>query len=125
MTKKRIQTRIQMYEKNSHTGMVDSQLQRPGSMGVQFVAQLHLSRDKKVNYHPSICQPTNPFFERWVEIELLTLWLLDNHTHHWATVAPNTNVQMYEKTMHKMYDKNTHTTVLKKHAYKRMKKILI
>ena len=48
MKKTRIKNRIQMYDKKthtnvwkkySHTGMVDSQLQLPGSMGVQCLAQ--------------------------------------------------------------------------------------
>ena len=109
--KPRIQTLIQMYGKNtykcikktrtrmygkktSYTGAVGSQLQRPGSMGVQFLSQGHLSCDKEVNCHPSGC------------------W--DNHTHHWATAAQNTNIQMYEKNTHI----NTHTNIWKKHAYK-------
>ena len=49
--------------------------------------------------------------QQWVGIELPTLWLLDNHTHHWATAAQNTNIQMY--------DKNTHT---KSHTWQRMTK---
>ena len=142
------ETGIQMYEKNRHTnvwkktgiptyekiqaykcmkkiylytGAMGSQLQRPGSMGVQCLSQGNLSRDKDVNCHPSGCQPTNPFFEWWVGIERPTLWLLDNHTHHWATAAQNTNIQMYEKNTHI----NTHTNIWKKHAYKWMTKTRI
>jgi len=105
----------------SYTGAMGSQLQRPESMGVKCLSQGHLSRDKEVNCHPSGCQPTNPFFERWVGIELPTLWLLDIHTHHWATAAQNTNIQMYEKNT----PKNTHTNIWKKHAYKWMTKTRI
>ena len=39
----------------SYNGVVDSQLQRPGSMGL--VAQGHLSRDKEVNCHTSSILP--------------------------------------------------------------------
>ena len=46
----------------SYNGVVDSQLQHPGSMGC--LAQGHLSRDKEVNYHTSSCLPTNPFVEQ-------------------------------------------------------------
>ena len=46
--------------------------------------------DKEVYGHASSCQPTYPFIERWVGIELPILWLLDDHTHHWATADPNT-----------------------------------
>ena len=52
-----------MYEKTySYTGVVDSQLQPPGSMGC--LAQGHLSCDKEVNCHTSSCLPTNPFVEQ-------------------------------------------------------------
>ena len=125
-------------KKTSYTGVVGSQLQHPGSMGVQCLSQGHLGCDKEVNCQPSSCQPTNPFFELWVGIELPTLWLLDDHTHHCATANPNTNIKIYEKNPHtnvwkkrvqnviQMYDKNTHTkshtNVWRKHAYKFMKK---
>ena len=111
-------TRTQMYgKKNSYTGAVGSQLQRPGSKGVQGLSQGHLCGDKEVNCQPSSCQPTNPFFERWVGFELPTLWLLDDHTHHCAMADPNTN--------RKTYGKNRHTNVWKKHAYKGMTKTRI
>ena len=97
----------------SYTGVVDSQLQHPGSMGC--LAQGHLSRDKEVNCHAYNCLPTNRFVEQWVGIELPTLWLLDNQTHHFATANPNTNVKMYEK--------NTHTNIWKRHAHKNAYKI--
>ena len=125
-----IKTGIQMYEKNTHTnthtniwqkplykcmrkiysytGVVDSQLQRPGRMGC--LAQGNLRCDKEVNCHASSCLPNNPFVELWVGIEPPTLWLLDDHTHHCATANTNTNIKIYEK--------NTYTNVLKKHAYK-------
>jgi len=67
-----------------------------------------------VNCHASSCLPTNPFVEQWVGIEPPTLWLLDDHTYQCATANPNTNVKMYEK--------NTHTNIWKRHACKYMTK---
>jgi len=131
-------TRTQMYGKKiSNSRAVGSQLEHPGSMGVQCLAQGHLSCDKEVNCQPSSCQPTNPSFEWWVGIELPTLWLLDDHTHHCATADPNTNIKIYGKNTHtnthtnvwkktciQMYERNrhTHTIIWQKHAYKCMKK---
>jgi len=116
--KKRIQMYekkgIQKYEKNMHTNthtnvwkkqaykcMIKTCIKCIKKTGIQMYDKNMLtnvwkkhaykcSHDKEVNCYPSSCQPTNPFFEQWVGIELPTLWLLDDHTHHWATADPNT-----------------------------------
>ena len=88
----------------------------------------------------AVCQ-SNPFVEQWVGIEPPTLWLLDDHTHHCATANPNTNVKIYEKDTHtnvweknaykcmrktriQMYEKKQHTNVWQKHAYKHVYKFM-
>ena len=64
--------KTQMYEKkqaykcmkkiHSYTGAVDSQLQRPGSIRVQCLAQGHLSCDKEVNCQPLQLSANQSFF---------------------------------------------------------------
>ena len=134
MRKTRIQNRIQMYEKNLLIlEQWAANYSAEGAWGYSAFPKGTSAVTRRLTANPQAVSPPIPFFERWVGIELTTLWSLDYHTHHCATADPNTNIKIYERNTHaniwkkhaykcmkktriQMYDKNTHTNVWKKHA---------
>ena len=118
-----------MYEKNRHTNTHTNVLKKHAyKHAYKYMKKTRIQMYDEVNCHASICQPNNPSYERWVGIELPTLWLLDDHTHHCATadsdIKMHTNVWQNHAYIHAYkYMKKTRIQMNeKKHAYKCMTK---
>ena len=122
--KKTIQTRIPMYEKNSliyWSGGKPITVPREHGGTVPFPRAPQLWQGGELP--PLQLLANQSFFWAvigdWIANPLVIGW---PHS-PWATAAPNTNIEMYEKNTH--ININTHTNIWKKHAYKWMTKTRI